>query len=385
MDSIIVDRYCGCRDVVDDSRILLCSRSEHGTVDAQSLLLKARTTLVASARLTEQPLVQTTISSMNLARAWSPRLHTLTKHVSKRFVYSSKHQSSLHNQPSPVQTSNMDDRQKLHQHFKDQPAEAQTGRWDAMWQQNVTPWDRSLPNPALIDALNEKRDIIGASTETSELVQRKKALVPGCGRGYDVLLLASYGYDAYGADVSQTAIDACNELDQNQAEDTTKYPIADGSIGRGSRNFLLADFFNDDLTSHTGGSKFDVIYDYTFLCAIPPQLRPKWAAKMSSLLAPGGSLICLEFPLAKSPTLGGPPHGLSSDLYVQLFKRPGDDVKYGDDGYIVSEDRELDSQNGLVRVTHFEPERTHEGVGKGDMMSIWKHAGDSEGASRSTL
>ena len=70
---------------------------------------------------------------------------------------------------------------------------------------------------------------------------------------------------------------------------------------------------------------------------------------------------------------------------MQLFKRPGDDVKYGDDGYIVSEDRELDSQNGLVRVTHFEPERTHEGVGKGDMMSIWKHAGDSEGASRSTL
>jgi SAM-dependent methyltransferase len=221
--------------------------------------------------------------------------------------------------------------------------------------------------------------------ETSELVQRKKALVPGCGRGYDVLLLASYGYDAYGADVSQTAIDACNELDQNQAEDAARYPIKDGSIGRGSRNFLLADFFNDDLLSHTGGSKFDVIYDYTFLCAIPPQLRPKWAAKMSSLLAPGGSLICLEFPLAKSPTLGGPPHGLSSDLYVQLFKRPGDDVKYGDDGYIVSEDRELDSQNGLVRVTHFEPERTHEGVGKGDMMSIWKHAGDSEGASRSTL
>jgi SAM-dependent methyltransferase len=322
---------------------------------------------------------------MNLARAWSPRLHTITKHVPKRVAYSSTHQSNFHRQPPTLQASNMDDREKLRQHFQDQPAEAQTGRWDAMWQQNVTPWDRSLPNPALIDALNEKRDIIGASTETSELVQRKKALVPGCGRGYDVLLLASYGYDAWGADVSQTAIDACNKLDQDQAEDSAKYPIKDGSIGRGSRNFLLADFFNDDLLAHTGGSKFDVIYDYTFLCAIPPQLRPKWAAKMSSLLAPGGSLICLEFPLAKSPLAGGPPHGLSSDLYVQLFKRPGDDVKYGDDGYAISEDRELDSEGGLVRVAHWKPERSHL-VGKGtDMISIWKHAGDGEGVSQSTL
>ena len=216
----------------------------------------------------------------------------------------------------PETNSTMDDREKLRQHFQDQPAEAHTGRWDALWQQKLTPWDRAEPHPALSDTLNEKRDLIGASTEKSEIVQRKKALIPGCGRGYDVLLLASYGYDAYGADVSQTAIDACNELNSEQAEDTAKYPIKDPSIGRGSRDFLLVDLFNDDLLSHTGGSKFDVIYDYTFLCAIPPQLRPKWSKKMSELLAPGGSLICLEFPLAKSPTAGGPPHGLSSELYV---------------------------------------------------------------------
>jgi SAM-dependent methyltransferase len=269
----------------------------------------------------------------------------------------------------------MDDREKLRQHFQDQPAEAQTGRWDAMWQQKVTPWDRSEPNPALIDALNEKHDIVGASTEKSEIVQRKKALVPGCGRGYDVLLLASYGYDAYGADVSQTAIDACNELDRDQAEDSAKYPIKDAAIGRGSRNFLLVDFFNDDLLSHTGGSKFDVIYDYTFLCAIPPQLRPKWSKKMSELLAPGGSLICLEFPLAKSPKAGGPPHGLSSELYVQLFKQPGEEVEYGEDGHVKFNDSQLNEQSGLSRVAHWQPSRTHQ-VGQGtDKVSIWQHAG----------
>lgn len=271
----------------------------------------------------------------------------------------------------------MDDREKLRQHFQNQPAEAHTGRWDAMWQQKVTPWDRSEPNPALIDALNEKSDILGSSTEGGDANRRKKALVPGCGRGYDVLLLASHGYDAYGLDVSQTAIDACRELNIHQGDDDTTYPVKDAQIGRGSRNFLLADFFQDDLSSLTGGGSFDVIYDYTFLCAIPPELRPRWSKRMSELLAPGGSLICLEFPLAKSPKAGGPPHGLSSELYVQLFKQPGEEMKYGDDGHVAPDGRALDEKAGLVRVAHWSPVRTHQ-VGKGtDMVSIWKHAGSS--------
>ena len=41
--------------------------------------------------------------------------------------------------------------------------------------------------------------------------QRRKALVPGCGRGVDVLLLASFGYDAYGLECSATAVDACKK------------------------------------------------------------------------------------------------------------------------------------------------------------------------------
>ncbi|KAM0718960.1 hypothetical protein Q7P37_006032 [Cladosporium fusiforme] len=272
----------------------------------------------------------------------------------------------------------MDVREKLRQHFENQPAEAQTGRWDAMWQQNITPWDRSEPNPALIDALSEKSDLLGPPTHSHNSTQRKKALIPGCGRGYDVLLLASHGYDAYGVDVSETAIKACNELNNEQGDDAARYPVKEASVGRGARNFLLADFFNDDLSSRAGSSAgFDLIYDYTFLCAVPPELRPRWSKRMSELLAPGGSLICLEFPLAKSPKAGGPPHGLSSELYVQLFKQPGSDVKYAEDGHAVSDDRDLDSQHGLVRVAHWKPVRTHQ-VGQGtDMVSIWKHAGDN--------
>jgi hypothetical protein len=253
------------------------------------------------------------------------------------------------------------------------PSESHTSKWDAMWRQKTTPWDRSIPNPALIDALNEKSDILNPSTKSVE-TRRRKALIPGCGRGYDVLLFASHGYDAYGLDVSQTAVEACRELDSEQGNDAARYPLADPKVHRGLRKFIAADFFKDDLSSSTDGGSFDVIYDYTFLCAIPSELRPQWSKRMSELLAPDGSLICLESPLAKPPNAGGPPHGLSSELYAQLFKQPGKDVSYAEDGYVASDERSLDHASGLVRVAHWSPARTHQ-VGKGtDMMSIWKHA-----------
>lgn len=254
-----------------------------------------------------------------------------------------------------------------------QPTSASTSNWDDLWQQKTTPWDRSIPNPALIDALHEKSSILNSSPWV-DTRRRKKALVPGCGRGYDVLLFASHGYDAYGLDISQTAIEACKQLDSEQDTDATRYPPKDTTTTRGARNFLAADFFNDDLSSHTNGEGFDVIYDYTFLCAIPPNLRPQWSKRVSELLAPNGSLICCESPLAKPPKAGGPPHGLSSELYVQLFKQPGQDVSYAEDGHIAADERSLNLESGLVRVAHWLPARTHE-IGRGtDMMSIWKHA-----------
>ena len=153
-----------------------------------------------------------------------------------------------------------------------------------------------------------------------------------------------------------------------------KYPVRDTKIGRGLRHFIVADFFKDDLSSHTSGAGFDVIYDYTFLCAIPPELRPQWSKRMSELLAPDGSLICLESPLAKPPNAAGPPYGLSSELYVQLFKQPGKDVRYAEDGYVAPDERPVDHPSGIVRIAHWSPARQH-AVGKGGVMvSVWKHA-----------
>ncbi|RMY49529.1 hypothetical protein D0863_15118 [Hortaea werneckii] len=315
--------------------------------------------------------------------------------------------------------ASVDVRERLRQHFDALPPEKQAGGWNAMWEQNVTPWDRGEPSPALVDTLQYKLPQIEASSsqDTSsnkthhQTTRRKKALVPGCGRGYDVLLLASYGYDAFGLDTSTLAIQGAQELSRSPDRDI-KYPpaAANNSSGTspGTATFLEADFFADDFLSQThpptpnttqnqnptgqpqseeeDPKTFDLIYDYTFLCALPPTLRPAWSKRMSQLLSPaGGMLICLEFPLQKPPSSGGPPHGLTRELYEQLLNRPGKGVEYttphqeggdgegGGGGYVI-EDRTTEMpRDALVKVERWQAERTHE-VGKGtDFVSVWKH------------
>ncbi|WPH01461.1 Hypothetical protein R9X50_00430700 [Acrodontium crateriforme] len=259
---------------------------------------------------------------------------------------------------------------RLRNHFKEVPEDSQTNSWDALWQQQFTPWDRQFPNPALVETMQNQTKLFGSPVHNGK---RKRALVPGCGRGYDVLFFASLGYDAWGLDASQTAVDAAGEIKTQQGEDPKRYPVRDSQIGRGSAEFLVADFFKDDFLAKTGGTNFDVIYDYTFLCALPPLMRPKWAKRMSELLSPSGQLICLEFPLGKSPSLGGPPHGLTAELYDELFARPGDDVQYGEDGFVDAGRVKGTSDSSLEKLSRAQAEKPHDEDRKPDFVSVWQH------------
>ena len=89
---------------------------------------------------------------------------------------------------------------------------------------------------------------------------RRTVLVPGCGRGYDVTLFASFGFDAYGLDISESAVNLCREEQEGNAD---KYPVQDQSVGAGKAEFLVGDFFSDAWNREIGIGVFDVIYDYT--------------------------------------------------------------------------------------------------------------------------
>ncbi|KAF3491754.1 uncharacterized protein GIQ15_01271 [Arthroderma uncinatum] len=250
-----------------------------------------------------------------------------------------------------------------------------------LWKEEQTPWDRGTHNPALEDTLVQKSDILGSAVSSTEGKgkQRKKALVPGCGRGVDCFLLASFGYDAYGLEYSTTALEAC----QKEAEkygDSVK--PRDPDVGSGKVVFLQGDLFKDEWLKNAGLEEgcFDLIYDYTFFCALNPSLRPGWALRHTQLLAPSprGHLICLEFPTMKDPALGGPPFASIPTAYVEHLSHPGEDIPYDDKGNIEAGTREKVNEKGLTRVAHWHPERTHE-PGKDadgnvmDYVSIWRH------------
>lgn len=270
--------------------------------------------------------------------------------------------------------SSQDARDRLLKHFANGSSD-RPHLWSQLWDKgDFLPWDRGMPNPALEDVLADRQDLIGTCFKQGPdgQKQRKKALVPGCGRGYDVLLLASFGYDAYGLEASEKAVELCV---QEQKTNGQKYPAKDESAGSGSATFLQGDFFSDGWAGKIRETGFDLIYDYTFLCALPPNLRPSWALRQTQLLAiaPPGNLVCVEFPTYKDPKTKGPPFGLRPDVYVEHLSHPGKEVPYDNDGHVKEGILTAASSEAFERIAHWQPERTHE-VGKGtDWVSIWRH------------
>lgn len=209
-------------------------------------------------------------------------------------------------------------------------------------------------------------------------------------------MLALHGFDAYGLEISETAVKEAEKYASAELAKPSTYHF--GSEQRpahapGSVTFFQGDFFTtrwqfegeiDETT------KFDVVYDYTvsrdistlnddevtnilgqFLCALHPEQRKKWAASMARVTKSGGLLICLEFPLYKDPKLQGPPWGLKG-VHWNLLAEGGDGVitgEVGEDG----KERKVDSSEigDFRRVLYVKPARSYE-VAKGtDMVSVY--------------
>ncbi|KAG9041845.1 hypothetical protein FS837_011678 [Tulasnella sp. UAMH 9824] len=162
--------------------------------------------------------------------------------------------------------------------------------WDVAWQEGITPWDQGKIQPPLRDYVesNDGKALLGKKSDDA------RALVPGCGKGYDAAYFASLGYETLGADLSSTAIEKAKEFWAESPE-----------LKSGKLSFQTLDFFKFEVPA----SKYDLVYDYTFFCALPPDLRAPWGARMRELVRPGGTLITLVYPIDGSRT-GGPPYSV---------------------------------------------------------------------------
>ncbi|KFZ18339.1 hypothetical protein V502_04135 [Pseudogymnoascus sp. VKM F-4520 (FW-2644)] len=277
--------------------------------------------------------------------------------------------------------ANADARERLRQHFLNAEESDHPGKWDDLYRAGFIPWDKGLPSAPLAEAL-ARRDLISepAVAVSGAGKQRKRALVPGCGKGYDVLLLAAFGYDAYGLETSELALKGAKETEEKHGGDEV-YRVRDESVGKGKVTWIAGDFFKDDWAKSLGegfDGTFDVLFDYTFLSALPPTLRAPWSRRYSQLLAPTGRLICLEFPTYKPINSGGPPWALPPTVYMAHLPRPGKTLEYDDQGGIVEAKLGEPLSDGLVRIAHFQPQKTHaDGYDADgnmtDWVGVWSH------------
>ncbi len=161
--------------------------------------------------------------------------------------------------------------------------------WEDHWSTEHTPWDAGAPSPtvvALADGLPHGR-----------------ALVPGCGRGWDAFALARPSRHVTALDVAPSV-----RAHFEQARAAMAVPPEQVSL-------TIGDFFDEAVVS----GPFDLVWDYTFLCAIDPSERERWAARMAELVRPGGTLATLIFPVVTFPEgYQGPPWPLDPEAVAAL-------------------------------------------------------------------
>jgi methyl halide transferase len=157
--------------------------------------------------------------------------------------------------------------------------------WNELYLKQETGWDIGFAAPAIRDYVDQLQD------------KHIKILVPGCGNAYEAAHLLSSGF----TDI--TLIDIAPALTA-----TLQVRFAN-ELGK-RIHIITGDFFE-----HNG--KYDLILEQTFLSALPPDLRTKYADKMHSLLLPGGRIAGVLFNKVFDVS---PPYGGTIEEYRQLFQ-----------------------------------------------------------------
>jgi SAM-dependent methyltransferase len=154
--------------------------------------------------------------------------------------------------------------------------------WETRYLAGTTPWDFHGVPMALSRWL--------ASGQSPG-----RALVPGCGSGYELKAFHEVGWHVLGIDYTPAAV-----------------ARARSKLGAHGNKVLLGEFFTADF----GEERFDVIYERTFLCAITPERWPAYVARMRELLVDGGKLIGFFFFGEQSDP---PPYPLTREKQDALF------------------------------------------------------------------
>ena len=155
--------------------------------------------------------------------------------------------------------------------------------WDSKYEENKTGWDIgyiSTPIKIYIDQIENKEVSI---------------LIPGAGNGHEVEYLHKNGFK------NVSVVDISKQPLENLLKRIPNFP---------NENLIHQNFFEHQ-------TKYDLIIEQTFFCALHPSEREAYVDKMYDLLNEGGKLVGLLFDFEL--TNEGPPFGGSIIEYIQLF------------------------------------------------------------------
>jgi SAM-dependent methyltransferase len=156
--------------------------------------------------------------------------------------------------------------------------------WQNRYDEGRTGWDRGEASPILRSWLS------------SGVLKPCRILVPGCGRGHEVIALAEAGFQVTGVDFADAAV---KSLSQEIA-----------------RRKLQAEVVQSDVFRFAPDIPFDAIYEQTCLCAIHPGQWERYADGLRSWLRPDGRLFAVFMQTDKPE---GPPFHCSVDEMQKLF------------------------------------------------------------------
>ena len=125
--------------------------------------------------------------------------------------------------------------------------------WTSRYAAGKTPWDFG-GDPAALKSFLSRSSGPG------------KVLIPGCGSGYEVRAFHDAGYDVTGIDFSPAAVEQAKRV-----------------LGGLAKRVILGNFFTHDF----GQRCFDLIYERTFLCSLPPVPLARLCEQYGRLVSSG--------------------------------------------------------------------------------------------------